>query len=123
MHMKLFSRDSFLVPTPKKLILAAVLFFLFGWVIWPVIFTAYMMDWDQVGFPLPIRATGLCAPAFVCIEFSWSALIIDAMFWYLASATVIHARVGFWRFCLYFLVTVLGMILLSFLVPFIAIAF
>ena len=120
--MKLLSRDSFLVPTPAKLILATGLFFLFGWVIWPVIFTAFMTDWNQVGFPLAIRATGLCAPAFVCIEFRWTALLIDAIFWYLASAVAVHARVGFWTFCLYFLVTVLGMILLSFLVPLIDIA-
>jgi hypothetical protein len=113
--MKLFSKDSFLFPTPEKVILTVVLFFLFGLMIWPIIITPLITDFNPVGFPLVIRAEGLCPPTYVCIEFRWISLVIDVMVWYLFSAAVIHAHVKFWTLCLYLLGITVGVGLITIL--------
>jgi hypothetical protein len=121
--MKLLSKESFLFPTPKKLILTAVLFFIFGWIVYPITITSIITDWHPVGFPLTIRASGFCAPTFVCVEFNWFSLIIDILVWYTLSSVVIHKRLKFWVFCLCFIGLVLGVIAITFLLAFNDISF
>ncbi len=116
--MKLLSKESFLFPTPKKIILAVVLFFIFGWIVYPTIITSLMTDWYPVGFPLTIRARGFCPPTYVCVEFSWFSLIIDILVWYTLSALVVHKRLKFWILCLCFISLVLGIIALKFVLLF-----
>ncbi len=113
--MKLFSKDSFLFPTPQKVILTAVLFFGFSWMIWPRIITSLVSDWLPVGFPLAIRVEGYCPPTYVCVEFRWISLVIDVLIWYLFSAAVVHAHVKFWTLCLYLLGMILGVGLITIL--------
>src|SRR4030095_771313 len=75
--MKTSPKISFLVPTPRKLILAVVLFFIFGWIAWPKAIESFMTDWYPVGFPLVIHAIGFCPPPGDCIDFRLAALFID----------------------------------------------
>jgi hypothetical protein len=100
MLAKLFSRASLFVPTPKKLVLTAIFFFLVGWIVWPAMITSIMTDWYPVGFPFAIHAEGLCPPTYICVDFRWSALIIDVLVWYTVSAILINARLSFLKFCL-----------------------
>ena len=100
--MNNLNNNSFLWPTPRKLILAVALFFISGWIVWPTIVESLITDWFPVGFPLVIRAGGFCAG--VCVEFRWISFVIDAAVWYLISALIIRTRVRFWVFCIYFVV-------------------
>ena len=69
-------------------------------------------DWFPVGFPLVIRAGGLCEPPD-CINFRWLALIIDGIVWYLVSALIVRARISFWTFCIYFIAGIFGIWLIA----------
>ena len=109
--MNTSANNSFLWPTTRKLILAAALFFISGWVVWPTIIESQMTDWFPVGFPLVIRAGGYCAG--VCVEFRWISLVIDGIVWYLVSALIIRAHIRFWVFCIYFVVGVVGIYLIA----------
>ena len=96
--MNKLTATSLLLPTPRKLTLAVGLFFIFGWIVWPIIIESFMTDWYPIGFPLVFHAVGLCPPPGDCIDFRWAALIIDAAFWYLAGAIIVQNRVSLWRF-------------------------
>src|SRR6266498_2978881 len=109
--MTTFTKNSFLFPTAKKLILAATLFFVFGWIVWPTIITSLITDWYPVGFPFTIHAIGLCAGT--CIDFRWVALVIDGAFWYFLSAMIFRARIRFWMFCVYFIIVILAIWLIT----------
>jgi hypothetical protein len=89
--MTMTAKNSFLFPTKGKLILAGALFFLFGWIIYPVTIETLITDWYPIGFPMEIHAVGLCPPPGDCIDFSWTALIVDLATWYLVSAIVLRA--------------------------------
>src|SRR5215207_2204797 len=67
--MKSLNKNSFIFPTPQKLILAIILFFVFGWIVWPLIIESIITDWYPVGFPFTIHAMGLCPPPGDCIDF------------------------------------------------------
>jgi hypothetical protein len=108
--MKLFSKYPFLVPTLSKAILAIVLFYIFGWIVRPM--TIFVTDWYPVGYPFTIRAGGFCPPTYVCVEFRWIALILDIVFWYVLVSLIIHKRIKFWTFCLYFAGSVLASLIL-----------
>ncbi len=96
-------QNTFLYPSWKKIGIAAALFILAGWIVWPAVTTSLVTDWYPVGFPLPIRAEGLCRPSGVCIEFSWLGLVIDIAFWYGLSALYVHKRWPVWLLLLGFL--------------------
>jgi len=113
--MKLFNKDSFLFPTSKKLFLAVILFFAFGWIIWPAIIESIITDWYPVGFPFTIHAIGLCPPPGNCIDFRWTALILDGVFWYLISAIVFRARIRLLTICIIFILGVIGIWIITFL--------
>ena len=104
---------SFLFPTLKKVFIAAFLFYSFGWIIWPSIVASLMTDWYPSGFPLAIHAIGLCID--ICLEFSWLALIVDIIFWYLISATIVRAKTSAWRLLAYFVITIFGLWLVAFI--------
>src|SRR5260221_9442266 len=113
--MKSFTKNSFLLPIPKKLILAAILFFVFGWFVWPIIVESLITDWYPTGFPAVIHAVGLCPPPGDCIDFRWMALIFDAAFWYFISAVVSQVRIRFWVFYAYLVLGILGTLLFGIL--------
>jgi len=113
--MKSFNKNSFFFPTSPKLILAMVLFFVFGWIVWPTIITSLVTDWYPVGFPFTIHAVGLCPPPGACIEFRSIALLLDGVLWYFISAIIVRARLRVVTICAIFFFVVLGLWGVSFL--------
>jgi hypothetical protein len=111
--MKSFNRNSFIFPAPQILFLAIVLFFVFGWIVWPAIIESIITDWYPSGFPFTIHAVGLCPPPGDCIDFRWIALVLDIVLWYLISAVIFRARLRGITICVIFIFTVLGISLLS----------
>ena len=87
-------RNSFLFPSTGKLLLATLLFFIYGWMVWPPIVISMISDWQPVGFPLIIHASSyLCPPPTgICVDFVWVAFIVDVVFWYLVSAIIVCSR-------------------------------
>jgi hypothetical protein len=111
-----FTKNSLLFPNISKLVLGSALFLLFGFAIWPAIIESLVTDWYPIGFPLAIHAEGLCYPSYVCIEFAWKSMVIDAVFWYVISAVLIQARVPFWRLLIYFIGAIVAIVLIAFLI-------
>ena len=72
-------------------------------------------DWYPVGFPFTIHAIGLCPPPGDCIDFSWIALALNGVLWYLVSAVVVRARLRVLTICAVFFLVVLGILIISFL--------
>ena len=87
----LFNKNSFLFPSAGKIILTIILFFLTGWLIWPMFLGSVVVLYDfyPVGFPFPVHATGYCPPDYICIKFSWFGFIVDILFWYLLSSAIV----------------------------------
>jgi len=113
--MRTLNDNPLLFPTPKKLILAAILFFVFGWIVWPMTIESIITDWYPVGFPFTIHAIGLCPPPGDCIDFRWIALILDGILWYLISAVIFRSRLRVITICIIFLFVVLGLWVITFL--------
>jgi hypothetical protein len=109
--MKIFSKESFLIPSPSKFILAIALAYIFGWIIKPM--TILVTDWYPVGFPFTVYAEGFCLPSYICVEFRWIAFIINLVIWYILSAFIIHKRVRFGVLCLCFIGLVVAMVFLN----------
>lgn len=103
--MKLFNKNSFLFPTLHELFLAIFLFFIFGWFVWPAIVTSIITDWYPVGFPFTINAVGLCED---CYSFSWSALFLNGIFWYLISTAIVQSHLRLFTIVTLFVLAVLG---------------
>jgi hypothetical protein len=90
-----------------------MLFYLFGWIVWPAIIASLMTDWYPVSFPFTIRAIGFCFPTSVCIDFRWTALIADVVFWYVLSAIGWRARFKVWDLGVCLVAGVLGTCLIA----------
>jgi len=85
-----FNRKSYLFPTTPKLAVTFILFFVGGFIVWPVGLSFVLSDFHLLGFPLPIRVTGFCPPTNVCVEFNWIGLAADLFFWYLVAPAALR---------------------------------
>jgi hypothetical protein len=109
--MKSFNKNSFLFPTPHKLILGIVLFFVFGWIVWPTIIESLASDWFPIGFPFTIDAVTNCEG---CVDFSWIAVILDVVLWYIVSAVIIRAQLRMTSIAVVFVLAVFTIWAVSF---------
>ncbi len=83
-------KDFFLFPSFSKVIFTLILFFSVGCIIWPAVLGWVLFDFYPIGFPLPLYATGLCPPDYICVKFTWMSLLVDLFFWYFVASTVIY---------------------------------
>ena len=76
----------FLQPTPWKIALTFLLFFITS-LLWRIFVTARIMDVSPFGFPFQFFVTwGPCPPGGNCSEFNGLFLTLDLLLWYAASA-------------------------------------
>ena len=78
------------IPSVWHALLIIFLFFGVGWIGWPIIWAVIgNIDYDPVGFPLTIQATGRCFPDGICRPFSWAAAVGNLVIWYLVSGVTL----------------------------------
>jgi hypothetical protein len=81
---------TFFRPSPLKIILAFVLFFVASY-LWRMFIISTISDTFAWGFPLQFYlAWGPCPPGEICSEFNGLWLGVDLVIWYLVSALIIR---------------------------------